>query len=108
MPLYQLTSKSSVQQVKPTSFQSEKQLQKLFEANLEKLLGVRFIASEFFTGDRQKGRIDTLGLDQDGSPTIIEYKKSSKQGKCIGSIFRSLLAENLQDSRSFLARLLKP
>jgi len=79
MPLYQLTSKSSVQQVKPTSFQSEKQLQKLFEANLEKLLGVRFIASEFFTGDRQKGRIDTLGLDQDGSPTIIEYKKSSKE-----------------------------
>ena len=47
MPLYQLTSKSNVQQVKPTSFQSEKQLQKLFEANLEKLLGVRFIASEF-------------------------------------------------------------
>ena len=66
-------------QVKPTSFQSEKQLQSLFEKNLEKLLGVRFIATEFFTGDRQKGRIDTLGIDQDGSPTIIEYKKSSKE-----------------------------
>jgi predicted transport protein len=79
MPLYQLTSESDVQQVKPTSFQSEKHLQKLFEANLQKLLGVRFIATEFFTGDRQKGRIDTLGLDQDGSPTIIEYKKSSKE-----------------------------
>ena len=79
MPLYQLTSESSVLQIKPTSFQSEKQLQKLFEENLEQLLGVRFIATEFFTGDRQKGRIDTLGLDQDGSPTIIEYKKSSKE-----------------------------
>jgi predicted transport protein len=79
MPLYQLDSEHNVRQIKPTSFQSEKQLQKLFEANLEKLLGVRFIASEFFTGDRQKGRIDTLGLDQDGSPTIIEYKKSSKE-----------------------------
>jgi predicted transport protein len=79
MPLYTLTSESNVQQIKPTSFQSEKQLQNLFEANLEKLLGVRFIASEFFTGDRQKGRIDTLGIDQDGSPTIIEYKKSSKE-----------------------------
>ena len=43
------------------------------------MLGVRFIGSEFFTGDRQRGRIDTLGLDQDGSPTIIEYKKSSKE-----------------------------
>jgi predicted transport protein len=79
MPLYQITSESNVSQVKPTTFQSEKQLQKLFEANLEQLLGVRFIGSEFFTGDRQKGRIDTLGLDQDGSPTIIEYKKSSKE-----------------------------
>lgn len=79
MLLYQITSESNVSQVKPTSFQSEKQLQKLFETNLEQLLGVRFIATEFFTGDRQKGRIDTLGLDQDGSPTIIEYKKSSKE-----------------------------
>ena len=42
-------------------------------------MGVRFIASEFTTGDRQRGRIDTLGLDQDGSPTIIEYKKTSKE-----------------------------
>lgn len=79
MPLYQLTSQSTVNQVKPASFQSEKELQQLFEANLDKLLGVRFIATEFFTGDRQKGRIDTLGLDQDGSPTIIEYKISSKE-----------------------------
>jgi hypothetical protein len=36
---------------------------------------VRFIGSEFTTGDRQRGRIDTLGIDQDGCPTIIEYKK---------------------------------
>ena len=79
MPLYQLTSQSTVNQVKPAAFQSEKELQQLFEANLEKLLGVRFISTEFFTGDRQKGRIDTLGLDQDGSPTIIEYKKTSKE-----------------------------
>jgi len=79
MPLYQLDSEYNVIQIRPSSFHSEKQLQNLFEANLEILLGVRFIASEFFTGDRQKGRIDTLGLDQDGSPTIIEYKKSSKE-----------------------------
>jgi len=79
MPLYQFDSQFSVNQIKPTSFLSEKQLQILFEANLEILLGVRFVASEFFTSDRQKGRIDTLGLDQDGSPTIIEYKKSSKE-----------------------------
>lgn len=79
MPLYEIQSNDKVSQIKPTSFTSEKVLQKLFEENLEKLLGVRFIASEFTTGDRQRGRIDSLGIDQDGTPTIIEYKKSSKE-----------------------------
>jgi predicted transport protein len=78
MPLYQL-KQSSVQQIKPSSFKNERELQKLFEENLESLLGARFIASEFTTGDRQRGRIDTLGLDEDGTPVIIEYKKSSKE-----------------------------
>ncbi len=77
MPLYQI-KQQRVQQIKPSSFGSEKELQKLFEANLETLLGVRFIASEFTTGDRQRGRIDSLGLDEDGTPVIVEYKKSSK------------------------------
>lgn len=78
MPLYNISKESSAEQVKPSAFDSERALQRLFETNLEALLGVRFIGSEFSTGDRQRGRIDTLGLDQDGSPTIIEYKKTSK------------------------------
>jgi predicted transport protein len=78
MPLYQI-KQNSTQQIKPSSFKSERELQRLFEANLEDLLGVRFVASEFTTGDRQRGRIDTLGLDEDGTPVIIEYKKSSKE-----------------------------
>ena len=77
MPLYQV-KKQLVSQVKPSSFKNEKELQKLFEANLEELLGVRFVASEFTTGDRQRGGIDSLGIDQDGTPVIVEYKKSSK------------------------------
>lgn len=55
----------------------EKGLQALIEANLEPLFGVRFVASEFTTGQKHRGRIDTLGLDQDGSPVIIEYKLTS-------------------------------
>ena len=78
MPLYQL-KQNNVQQIKPSSFKNERELQKLFEANLESLLGVRFVASEFTTGDRQRGRIDTLGLDEDGTPVIIEYKKLRKE-----------------------------
>jgi predicted transport protein len=78
MPLYRIDANKTAVQVKPAAFSKEKDLQKLFETNLEALLGVRFIATEFTTGDRQRGRIDSLGLDQDGYPTIIEYKKSSK------------------------------
>src|SRR4051812_1409756 len=56
--------------------QIEKTLQKLFEANLEALLGVKFLASEHYTGATHKGRIDTLGIDEDLSPVIIEFKRT--------------------------------
>ncbi len=78
MPLYQVKQQKT-QQVKPSSFKNEKELQNLFEGNLEELLGVRYVASEFTTGDRQRGRIDTLGIDQDGTPVIVEYKKTAKE-----------------------------
>lgn len=78
MPLYQIKHQK-VNQFKPASFKNERELQKLFETNLEELLGVRFVASEFTTGDRQRGRIDSLGVDQDGTPVIVEYKKSGKE-----------------------------
>ena len=78
MPLYKLESGKTIQ-IKPGTFPLERNLQRLFEQNLEELLGVRFIASEVTTGDRQRGRIDTLGIDQDGNPTIIEYKRSAKE-----------------------------
>jgi hypothetical protein len=77
IPLYQIKQRK-VNQVKPSAFKNEKELQNLFEANLEELFGVRFVVSEFTTGDRQRGRIDSLGIDQDGTPVIVEYKKSGK------------------------------
>lgn len=55
----------------------EKSLQVLFEANLESLLGVRFLATEFATSNG--GRIDTLGIDENGSPVIIEFKRASNE-----------------------------
>jgi predicted transport protein len=54
----------------------EKPLQTLFEQNLYTLLGVRFLASEHSTGTVHAGRIDTLGIDENGSPVILEYKRS--------------------------------
>lgn len=57
----------------------EKTLQTLMERYLETLLGVRFLASEYGTGKVHGGRIDTLGVDENGSPVIIEYKRALNQ-----------------------------
>jgi predicted transport protein len=57
----------------------ERTLQALIERNLEAMLGVRFIASEHSTGKVHSGRIDTLGLDENGSPVIFEYKRASNE-----------------------------
>lgn len=54
----------------------EKALQQVFEQHLEALLGVRFLASEFVT---EGGRMDTLGIDENNSPVIVEYKRSTNE-----------------------------
>lgn len=54
----------------------ERSLQLLIEKNLETMLGVRFLASEHSTGRTHGGRIDTLGIDENGLPVIIEYKRA--------------------------------
>ncbi len=55
----------------------EKKLQALIEKHLETFLHVRFVASEYSTGKTHAGRIDTLGIDENFCPTIIEYKRNS-------------------------------
>ncbi|WP_432258021.1 DUF5655 domain-containing protein [Cupriavidus sp. TMH.W2] len=57
----------------------EKQLQGLIETHMPTFLGVRFLASEYATGKTHKGRIDSLGLDENGCPVIIEYKRHSNE-----------------------------
>lgn len=54
----------------------EKSIQKIIEHNLELFLGVRFLSSEYSTGKSHGGRIDTLGIDENNAPVIIEYKRS--------------------------------
>lgn len=68
-------SGQGVSELAPGGLQIEKSLQTLFEANLNALLGVKFLATEYSTGSVHGGRIDTLGIDEDGCPVIIEYKR---------------------------------
>ena len=67
---------AAVEELKGTSVSVEKSLQNLIEKHLEAFLGVQFLASEYSTGKKHGGRIDTLGIDENGSPVIIEYKRA--------------------------------
>ncbi len=66
----------SVHELQGTSIAIEKTLQTLIESHLEVFLGVRFLATEHSTGKTHGGRIDTLCIDENGSPVIIEYKRA--------------------------------
>lgn len=70
-------AESGVTEIEGTAAALERSLQSLIERNLEAFLGVRFLASEFSTGRDHGGRMDTLGLDENGCPVIIEYKRST-------------------------------
>lgn len=69
-PPVELTSKS---------VSLEKSLEGLIEAHLDTFLGVRFLATEYSTGKVHGGRIDTVGIDENGCPVIIEYKRSTNE-----------------------------
>lgn len=76
--LYRITE-TNVSELEGYSVALEKSLQTLMEKYLEDILGVRFLASEYQTGKTHGGRIDTLGIDENNSPVIIEYKRSTNE-----------------------------
>lgn len=73
------TNASNVEELTAKSVTLEKTLQTLLEENLETFLGIRFLATEYITGSQHRGRIDTLGIDENNCPAIIEYKRTSNE-----------------------------
>jgi len=71
--------KNEVLELEGRSASVEKSLQTQLESHLENFLGVRFLATEYFTGKTHGGRIDTLGVDENGCPVIIEYKRAMNE-----------------------------
>ncbi|MFG2707412.1 DUF5655 domain-containing protein [Streptomyces sp. NPDC048386] len=69
-----------VTEVAPRLADAEADVQSIVEGNMEKLLGVRFLASEYGTGPVHGGRIDSLGLDENGAPVVVEYKRGVDSG----------------------------
>lgn len=73
--LFKVSNAGAIE-LRSSSVALEKSLQTLIEKNLETFLGVRFLATEYSTGKTHGGRIDTLGIDENRCPIIIEYKRS--------------------------------
>ncbi|MCX6585286.1 MAG: DUF5655 domain-containing protein [Acidobacteria bacterium] len=75
LKLFRNTS-NTITEIRSDSVELEKSLQTLIESNLDVMLGVRFLVSEYATGKTHGGRIDTLGIDENACPVIIEYKRA--------------------------------
>ncbi|WP_417437015.1 DUF91 domain-containing protein [Idiomarina abyssalis] len=68
---------SQVEELFAQSARLEKDLQQFVEPHMETFLGIKFLATEFTTSNG--GRIDSLGLDENGCPAIIEYKRHTNE-----------------------------
>ncbi len=88
----------------PTLAHLEKNLQYLMEKHLERFLGIRLLAHEYQAGRRHRGFIDSLGLDENRCPVILEYKRHSNENIiCQGLCYLNWLMEH-QAEFSMLAR----
>jgi predicted transport protein len=75
LKLYRVTGDQAVE-LSAAASKLEKDLQKIIEKNMETFFGVRLLASEFTTGPVHGGRMDSIGIDENGTPVIFEYKRN--------------------------------
>jgi RecB family endonuclease NucS len=95
MPLFAV-EQGGLKPIQTQSFTDEAALQKLFDDNLEVITGVRLIESQY---PIPNGRIDSLGIDEQNVPVVIEYKWSHDPGAIIQGL--SYLQWVTQNRRSF-------
>ncbi|MFI1929349.1 endonuclease NucS domain-containing protein [Streptomyces sp. NPDC020330] len=74
------TMTGGVTEVTPRLAAVEADVQSLIEAHMETMLGVRLLASEYVIDCVDGGRIDSLGIDENGAPVIVEYKRGTDAG----------------------------
>ncbi|MFJ6294715.1 DUF5655 domain-containing protein [Streptomyces griseoviridis] len=80
LKLFRLDAEGRDIELRGSTVALEVELQRRVEARMEAMLGIRFLASEKPTGPWHRGRIDTLGLNENNRPALIEYKKGSDSG----------------------------
>ena len=87
----------------------ERTLQILLERHMEVFLGVRFLRSEYETGKSHRGRIDSLGIDENGSPVIIEYKRSLNENVINqGLFYLDWLLDHKAEFAQLVRKILSP
>jgi predicted transport protein len=75
LKLYRVTG-NHAEPLSVSASKLEKDLQKIIEQNMETFFGVRLLASELSTGPVHGGRMDSIGIDENGTPVIFEYKRN--------------------------------
>jgi len=95
MNLYQ-SSNQKLKPLKEKPFKLERDIQSVFESNLEAIMGLQLVKSEFTIKNK---RIDTLAFDaQSKAFIIIEYKRSKNISVVDqGFTYLSLMLENKAD-----------
>ena len=110
MPVY-YNNGGKLRQLNVMPLSKEKLLQKLIEDNLFEVLEMDFLATEY--GTTANGRIDTLAIDSNGAPIIIEYKRNKHDNVIIQALsylswlktqkvgfFKDLVTEKLSRERA--------
>jgi predicted transport protein len=96
MKIYKPNAKNKFELIKEKPFKLEKEIQEVFEANLNEIMGLQIVRSEFAIKNK---RIDTLAFDkQSNAFIIIEYKRSKNISVVDqGFTYLSLMLENKAD-----------
>lgn len=96
MKIYKLDPKAKFELIKENPFKLEREIQQIFEANLNEIMGLQIVRSEFSIKNK---RIDTLAFDkQSNAFIIIEYKRSKNISVVDqGFTYLSLMLENKAD-----------
>ena len=108
MPIYELKGDrvKKVQSKNFTGQDKEKKLQRLIEKNLIEIFEMEFIATEFSTN--HGGRIDTLALDSNQRPVIIEYKADKSSTVLLqGLYYMDWLVDNKAEYEKLVRTKLK-
>jgi len=84
MPVFH-NNNGKLKKLKVIPLDKERYLQKLVEENLFEILDIDLLASEYKTTNG--GRIDTLAIDANGAPVIIEYKRNKNDNVIVQALF---------------------